>query len=149
MTLAGMSIPVRSRPTWNVARLYPDYRAIERNFYLRTQIFPIMHLIAIRRDVYERHRWIANSLYRAFVESKRRAIARLRHVGSLVTMLPWQMDELEEVDEVFGGDAFPYGVEANRPTLEALVRYMVEQHFIAKAMKIEDLFVPLPGAFGT
>jgi 4,5-dihydroxyphthalate decarboxylase len=133
----------------DVARLFPNYRAIERDFYRRTKIFPIMHLIAMRRDFYEQHRWIANSLYRAFVESKRRALARLRHVGSLVTMLPWQMAELEEVDEIFGGDAFPYGIEPNRPTLEALVRHLGEQHFIAAPMKIEDLFVPLPGAFGS
>ena len=147
--LLGSRKPASLGKNPDVLRLYPDYRAIERDFYRRTKIFPIMHLIAIRRDLYERHRWIANSLYRAFVESKRRALARLQHVGSLVTMLPWQMAELEEVDEVFGGDAFPYGVEANRSTLEALVRHMVEQHFIKEPMPIEDLFVPLPGAFGS
>jgi 4,5-dihydroxyphthalate decarboxylase len=147
--LLGSRRPASLGSNPDVARLYPDYRAIEREFYSRTKIFPIMHLIAMRRDFYEQHRWVANSFYRAFVESKRRALARLRHVGSLVTMLPWQMDELEEVDEVFGGDAFPYGVEPNRPTLESLVKHMVEQHFIAAPMKIEDLFVPLPGAFGT
>jgi 4,5-dihydroxyphthalate decarboxylase len=64
-------------------------------------------------------------------------------------MLPWLQDEIEEIDEVFGGDPFPYGVEPNRPTLEALVQYMHEQHFIAEPMPIERLFVPLPGANGT
>ena len=73
----------------------------------------------------------------------------MRYNGSLAAMLPWIQDEIEEIDEVFGGDAFPYGIEPNRPTLEALVQYLVEQHFIAKAMPIEELFVPLPGASGT
>jgi 4,5-dihydroxyphthalate decarboxylase len=129
----------------DVARLFPDYRALERKLYETTKIFPIMHLIAIRRDLYERHRWIATSLYKAFVESKRRALARMRYAGSLGYMLPWLLAEIEEIDVVFGDDAWPYGIEPNRPTLQALVQYMLEQHFIAKAIPIEDLFVPLPG----
>jgi 4,5-dihydroxyphthalate decarboxylase len=124
-----------------IARLFPDFRAIEREFYLRTKIFPIMHLIAMRRELHEQHPWIAASLYRAFVASKERALARMRYGGSLAVMLPWLMAEVEEVDALFGGDAWPYGVEANRPTLEALVQYMVEQHFIARAIPVDDLFV--------
>jgi 4,5-dihydroxyphthalate decarboxylase len=134
----------------DVARLLPDHHALERELFERERIFPIMHLVAIRRALYERHPWIANSLYAAFVESKRIARARLRYAGSLAAMLPWLQDELEEIDQVFpGGDPFPYGIEPNRPTLEALVRYMVEQHFIPRAMPIEELFVPLPGANGS
>src|SRR5437764_5178742 len=122
----------------DVARLFPDYRALERELYRTTRIFPIMHLIALRRDLYERHRWIATSLYKAFVESKRRALARMRYAGSLSTMLPWLQAEVEEIDAMFGGDAWPYGLEPNRPTLQALVRYMAEQHFIAHAVPVED-----------
>ena len=128
----------------DVARLFPDHRALERKLYETTKIFPIMHLIAMRRDLHERHRWLATSLYQAFVESKRRALTRMRYAGSLAYMLPWLLDEIEEIDEVFGGDAWPYGIKANRATLEALVQYMVEQHFIARPIAIEDLFVPLP-----
>jgi 4,5-dihydroxyphthalate decarboxylase len=127
-----------------IGRLFPDFRAIEREFYLRTKIFPIMHLVAIRRELYEQHSWIAESLYRAFVTAKTRALERMHYGGSLSVMLPWLMSEVEEVDELFGGDAWLYGVEPNRPTLEALVQYMVEQNFIARAMPIEELFVPLP-----
>jgi 4,5-dihydroxyphthalate decarboxylase len=133
----------------DVARLFPDYRLLERQFYQQTRIFPIMHLIAIRRDLYERQRWIAESLYNAFVESKQRARRRMRYAGSLSVMLPWLIDDVEEIDEVFGGDAFSYGIEANRATLQALVSYMVEQHFIVRPIPIEDLFVPLAGAIGT
>jgi 4,5-dihydroxyphthalate decarboxylase len=133
----------------DVVRLLPNHRALERELFERERIFPIMHLVAIRRVLYEQHPWIANSLYAAFVESKRIARARLRYAGSLAAMLPWLQDEIEEIDEVFGGDPFPYGIEPNRPTLQALVQYMVEQHFIPRAIPIEQLFVPLPGASGS
>ena len=133
----------------NVVRLFPDHRALERDFYRRRKIFPIMHLIAMRRDLYQRQRWIATSLYNAFVEAKRRARMRLHYAGSLAAMLPWLVDDVEEIDAVFGGDPFAYGIEPNRPTLQALVQYMVEQHFIPRAIAIEDLFVPLPGAVGS
>jgi ABC-type nitrate/sulfonate/bicarbonate transport system substrate-binding protein len=126
-----------------IARLFPNYRALERELYERTKIFPIMHLIAIRRELHEQHRWLATSLYKAFVESKRRARGRMRYAGSLSTMLPWLQSEIEEIDEVFGGDPWPYGIEPNRSTLEALVQYMAEQHFIPRVVPIGDLFVPV------
>jgi 4,5-dihydroxyphthalate decarboxylase len=132
----------------DVARLFPNYRALERKLYQETRIFPIMHLVAIRRELYERQRWIATSLYDAFVEAKRRARERMRYAGSLSAMLPWLIDAVEEIDEVFEGDAFPYGIEANRATLQALVTHMVEQHFIARAIPIEELFVSLAGVNG-
>jgi 4,5-dihydroxyphthalate decarboxylase len=129
----------------DVARLFPDHRARERELYQDTKIFPIMHLIVMRRELHDRHPWLATSLYNAFVESKRRALARLRYAGSLAVMLPWLQSEIEEIDAVFGGDAWPYGIEPNRPTLQALVQYMVEQHFISKATPLEELFVPIWG----
>src|SRR5262249_28542609 len=147
--LTGSRKPDEPGPHPDVARLFPDYRLLERQFYQQTKIFPIMHLIVMRRDLYERQRWIAASLYNAFVESKRRARSRMRYAGSLSAMLPWLIHDVEEIDDVFGGDAFAYGIEANRATLQALVAYMVEQHFIARPIPIEDLFVPLAGAIGT
>jgi 4,5-dihydroxyphthalate decarboxylase len=133
----------------DVVRLFPNYRALERELYRTARIFPIMHLIAIRRLLYERHPWLATSFYEAFVQSKRRAIARMRYGGSLSYMLPWQLAEIEEIDEVFGGDAWPYGVEPNRPTLEALMRYMVDQHFIENPIALDDLFVPIHSELGS
>jgi 4,5-dihydroxyphthalate decarboxylase len=134
----------------DVVRLLPNHHALERELFERERIFPIMHLVAIRRALYERHPWIATNLYAAFVESKRIARTRLRYAGSLAAMLPWLQDEIEEIDEVFpGGDPFAYGVEPNRPTLEALVQYMAEQHFIPRTMPIQELFVALPAASGT
>ncbi|MBM3485531.1 MAG: ABC transporter substrate-binding protein [Alphaproteobacteria bacterium] len=127
----------------DVVRIFPDYRAVERDYYKRTRIHPIMHLVAIRKDVYARNPWIGNSLYKAFEAARRRALEEMRFSGAQKLMLPWLYPDLDEIDELFGGDPWPYGVEANRPTLEAMVRYMVEQDFIAKPMAIESLFVPV------
>jgi 4,5-dihydroxyphthalate decarboxylase len=133
----------RPRPHPDIVPLFPDSRAVERDYYRATRIFPIMHLIVIRRDVYERHPWIANSLYKGFVDAKAKALARLRKTGAHPSMLPWVHHDVEEINDVFGGDPYPYGIEPNRPTLEALVRYMAEQHFIPQPIPIAELFVPI------
>jgi len=136
----------RPLPHPDIAPLFPDSRAVERAYYRATRIFPIMHLVVIRRDVYERHPWIANSLYKGFLEAKAKALARLRKTGAHPSMLPWVHHDVEEINEVFGGDPYPYGIEPNRPTLEALVRYMAEQHFIPQPIPIAELFVPIAAA---
>jgi 4,5-dihydroxyphthalate decarboxylase len=136
---------LRSHPH-RVARLFADYRAIERDYYARTRIHPIMHVVAIRRDLYEQHRWIAGSLYKAFCEAKNWAVEKMRFSVAQRYMLPWLYADIEEIDDLFGGDPWPYGIEANRPTLEALMRHMVEQDFISRTIPLEELFVPLPGA---
>jgi 4,5-dihydroxyphthalate decarboxylase len=127
----------------DVVPIFPDAGAVERAFYAETRIFPIMHLVAIRRDRYEQSPWIAGSLYKAFVEAKNVALMRLHRRGAHPYMLPWIQEAVRELDELFAGDPWPYGVEANRPTLEALVQYMAEQHLIERPLPIEDLFVPL------
>jgi len=129
----------------DVAPLFADAKAVERAYFRDTGIFPIMHLVAIRRGVYEANPWIASSLYKAFTASKNWALDRIHRTGALRYMLPWLDHDVDEIDEVFGGDPWPYGVEANRPTLTALVQYMAEQNLIAQSIPIEDLFVPLPG----
>jgi 4,5-dihydroxyphthalate decarboxylase len=128
-------------PHADIAPLFADARAVEREFARKTKIFPMMHLVVIRRDVHEKHPEVAQKLYKGFVDAKNLALARLKRGHPL--MLPWLHDDLHELDEVFGGDPYPCGVEANRPSLEALVRYMAEQNFIPRAMPIEDIFVPV------
>ena len=145
--LFGSRRPTAKHP--DVAPLFADAKAVEQAYFRETGIFPIMHLVAMRRDVYERHPWIATSLYNACVVAKNWARARLKEHGALRYMLPWQHFHVDEIEDVFGGDPWPYGVEANRPTLTALVQYMAEQHLIAKPVPLEELFVPLPGAIGS
>jgi len=141
--IIGSGLPAALRTNPDVQRLFPDFHAVELDYYRRTRIFPIMHLVAIRRDVYERHPFIATSLYEAMTKAKDRALANMRDTGALRYMLPGMIAELEEIDETFAGDPWPYGVEANRPTLEALVRYMAEQSLIEAPIPVDDLFVPI------
>jgi 4,5-dihydroxyphthalate decarboxylase len=138
----GTGLPNALGRNPDVVRLFPNHREVERDYFRRTGIFPIMHLVAIRRDVYERHPFVATSLYRALTAAKEVAITKMRAVVSLRYMLPWMGSDVEEIKELFGGDPFPYGLAANRPTLEALMQYLVDQHLIAAPVKVEDLFVP-------
>ena len=126
----------------DLARLFPNFRQVETDYYTRTKIFPIMHFVVIRKDVYNRNPAAAGALYDAFCRAKEIALERLRYSGALRYMLPFLPDDVDEIDRVFDGDPWPYGIEANRPTLEAEIPYMVEQDYIAGPMAIQDLFVP-------
>jgi 4,5-dihydroxyphthalate decarboxylase len=126
----------------DIERLFPDFHTVELDYYRRTKIFPIMHLIVIRRDIYDAHPFVAGSLYQAFDAAKDKAVARMRsRSGTLPYMLPWMKAEVEELVREFGEDPWPYGVEINRPTLEAFIAYLVEQDMIAQTIPIESLFV--------
>ena len=138
----GTSVPRSILKNPDIARLIPDFHAVEKEYYARTKIFPVMHLVAIRKDVYEQHPFVATSLYNAFEQAKLLALKKMFSLRALRYMMPFLPDQLDEVRDVFGDDPWPYGVEANRPTLEALVTYMHDQHMIAKKMPIEELFVP-------
>ena len=140
--IIGSNLPRALNRHPDVVRLFPDYRAREQDYFRRTGIFPIMHLIVIRNDVYERHPFVARSLYDAFGAAKDWAWEKMRYPGTLRYMLPWLPDDIEEIDKLFGGDCWPYGIEPNRPTLEALVTYMAEQGLIPAPIPIEKLFVP-------
>ena len=139
----GSRVPAIMGKNPDIQRLFPNFREIEKEYYKRTRIFPIMHIIAIRRNVYQKYPFIASSLYNALVESKMRALAAMRRTFALRYMLPWLIADLEEINDVFGGDPWPYGIERNRPTLEALVSYLADQGMIAKPLPIKNLFIPV------
>jgi 4,5-dihydroxyphthalate decarboxylase len=143
--ILGSGLPDALRSNPDVQRLFPDFHAVELDYFRRTRIFPIMHLVAMRRDVYEAHPFIATSLYKAMTEAKDIALAKMRDLGALRYMLPGMPAEIDEIDNTFGGDPWPYGIEPNRPTLEALVRYMAEQSLIKAPIPLQDLFVPVYG----
>jgi 4,5-dihydroxyphthalate decarboxylase len=143
ITATGVPSAFRRNP--DILRLFPDYRERELDYYRRTRIFPIMHLVALRRDTHEKYPFAATSLYNALCQSKDRALAKMNDTGALRYMLPWLSADLDEIHEVFGGDPWPYGIEANRPTLEALVTYLYEQNLIAKKVPLEELFFSPPG----
>ena len=125
-----------------IRRLFTDYEPQERDYYAKTRIFPIMHVIALRRDVYERHPWTAMNLLRAFEESKARSLDRLRDLTASHYPLPWMPTYLQRIQELFGDDPWPYGIEANRPTLEAFTTYAWEQGVTRRRLAPEELFPP-------
>jgi 4,5-dihydroxyphthalate decarboxylase len=125
-----------------VRRLFADFPSVEREYFRRTGIFPIMHTVVIRRDVYERHPWVAQSLAKAFAASQRLAYDELGHTAALKTMLPWLVAHVEETRREMGADFWPYGLERNRSTLATFLRYSHEQGLSRRALAPEELFAP-------
>ena len=125
-----------------IVRLIPDYRDAEERYYRATGIFPIMHTVAIRRDVYERNRWIARNLMTAFEEAKRRSFRRLLDVTASHLAIPWGNVYAERAEKiVFGdGEPWPYGIEPNRTTIDAFLRFCYEQGVTARHLKAEEIF---------
>jgi 4,5-dihydroxyphthalate decarboxylase len=126
-----------------VRRLFPDFRAAEQDYFRRTKIFPIMHTVVIRKDVYDRHPFVAKSLFDALTRSKDIARQRMRYMGTLRYMLPWMIAEIEELDALFDGDPFVYGLEPNRHTLEALIGYLADQSLSSGRISLDDAFVDI------
>ncbi|MCC5948370.1 MAG: hypothetical protein JJT89_07915 [Nitriliruptoraceae bacterium] len=123
-------------------RLFPDYAEREREYFTRTGLFPIMHLVVVRRDVLERHPWVAQSLTKAFIDAKRLAIGGIEDAPALRWTLPFLLEAVEQGAEVFGDDPWPYGLDANREALTVFLRYMREQGLIHRDMQLEELFAP-------
>jgi 4,5-dihydroxyphthalate decarboxylase len=123
-----------------VKRLFEDYVAVEKKYFRDTGIFPIMHTIAIRRDVYEANRWIAQSLYKAFCTAQQETYADLYQTAALKVMLPWLIAHVEQTRQELGDDFWPYGLEQNRKTLSTFLRYSFEQGLSKRLLQPEDLF---------
>jgi len=123
-------------------RLFGDYRAAELEYFNKTRIYPIMHVVVLRRDVYERDRWIAMNLYRAFEEAKRASLERVIEFGLSHLPMPWVPDHARQWREVAGEDFWPYGIAPNRPTLEAFVQYAHEQGVCHRRLALEEMFAP-------
>ncbi len=124
----------------SVRRLFPDFKRVEMDYFRRTGIFPIMHVIAIRTAVYAENPWVAQSLFKAFCEAKDRCFSRLYDTNVLRVSLPWTDAEYEETRQLMGGDYWPYGYAANRPVLETLHSYLFEQGLIKQQLDLEKLF---------
>ena len=139
----GAELPDAFGRNPDIVRLLPDYRALEKDWYRRTRLYPIMHVIVVRRDLHERAPWFAQRLATALQRSKEMALADMQFTGSLLYMLPWLGSDIEEWRGVFGQDPWPYGLEANRPSIEAMQRYMFEQGLTPPPAPAESLFAPV------
>ncbi len=126
----------------DVALMFPDYLEIEQEYVKRTGIFPIMHAVAIRREIVDRYPWIAANLFAAFEEAKRRSIARALNNTSSALPIPWGYEYARRMKDITGDELLPYGVDANRKTLDAFLQYGFEQGVLFRRMQPEDLFPP-------
>jgi 4,5-dihydroxyphthalate decarboxylase len=125
-----------------VKRLFEDYKSVEQQYFRDTGIFPIMHTVVIRRDVYEQNRWVAQALYKAFVEAQRQTYDDLYVTAALKAMLPWLTAHVEETRALMGPDYWSYGYVRSRDTLATFLRYHHEQGLSRTLLAPEDLFAP-------
>jgi 4,5-dihydroxyphthalate decarboxylase len=135
MMSAGRPVALRHP---DIGRLLPNYQEFDREFFERTRVYPIMHIVAMRKSVLERHPWAARNLYNAFEEAKDRAVARALR-GTPIPV-PWLADYARQMQGEFGEDLYPYGIEPNRPTLEHFLRYAHEQGIARKHVTPEEIF---------
>ena len=126
----------------SVTRLFPDYRREEQDYFRATKLFPIMHVLVVRRSLVESLPWFASSVFKAFCQAKDACIAQLHEIGALSVTLPWLVPELEETERIMGRDYWPYGIEPNRHALETALRYAREQGVVTRPLRLDDLFVP-------
>jgi 4,5-dihydroxyphthalate decarboxylase len=128
--------------TDRVRRLFPNFREVERDYFTRTKLFPIMHTVVIKREVVERHPWVAMNLYKAFIGAKDEFQSSLKDDSAMRLMLPGMIADLEEAEDLMGKDFWPYGLEPNRHVLETLMGYAQEQGLLERPLVLDDLFAP-------
>ena len=126
----------------NVRRLFSNYAEVEKDYYRRTKIYPIMHTVVIKREIYDRDPWVALSLYKAFCRAKEYSYRLLLETGSPKASFAWLQPMIEEEREIIGRDWYPYGLEQNRPTIEALLQYTQEHGLTDRRPSVEELFAP-------
>jgi 4,5-dihydroxyphthalate decarboxylase len=125
-----------------LARLFPDYRTVERAYFAKTGIFPIMHAVAIKKDLVKENPWLVAAVFKAYSQAKQLDYAAMAKKGWFNDMLPWYAQELEETRNLMGDNFYSYGIKPNRKALEALFRYSNQQGLASREITIEELFHP-------
>jgi 4,5-dihydroxyphthalate decarboxylase len=138
MTAAPPSCFLKGHP--NIGRLFADHMAVERAYYQETGIFPIMHTVVIKTEVLDRNPWVAMNLFSAFDEARRRSVERAMDMGMSRFPLPWVSDIARRAKEMLGDDLWPYGIEANRKTLDAFLQYAYEQGVCRRHLDVSEVF---------
>ncbi|MFL6795849.1 MAG: ABC transporter substrate-binding protein [Xanthobacteraceae bacterium] len=126
----------------NVDRLFPAYRAVEEDYFRKTGMFPIMHLMAVRKTLAEQHPWLLGNVFKACLQARNLAVEEMKSTGMFYAMLPWLSDDLQRAYDVMGPNMWPYGVTANRKELEAMLRWSFEQGLAPRHGKVEEIFGP-------
>jgi 4,5-dihydroxyphthalate decarboxylase len=146
--LADGDIPAMISPTIprpfvmgdkRVARLFPDYKQVEIDYYRETGIFPIMHVTTIRQEIVDKYPWVTTNLVKAFEASKQLAYQRVKNPR--MVPLAWVRTAVEEQQDILGPDPWQYGLtDANRKNLETIQRYVHQQGMVSKPRALEELF---------
>ena len=127
----------------NVGRLFADTRAVEQAYYKKSGVYPLMHAVGIRNTLVAQHPWMARAAFDAFLKAKETALADLQKLAAFSVTLPWVEAEYRATQAVLGKDIWPYGLEENRKAIETLCRYLHEQGFTARRMRVEELFAAM------
>ena len=122
----------------NVGRLFPDYRAAEEAYFRKTGMFPIMHLMAVRKSLAQEYPWLAGNVFKACLQARNLAAEEIKSTGMFYAMLPWLSDDLRRAYDVMGPNMWPYGVTANRKDLEAMLRWSFEQGLAPRQGAVEE-----------
>ncbi len=123
-----------------IVRLFPDYKAAEQAYYAKTGMFPIMHLVGIKRSIVEKHPWLPVNVYVAFLKAKQLCYEEMEQVGHLAHTMPWPVYELEQVRKLMGEDHWKYGALENEKEISAMTRYSFDQGISARKLEATDLF---------
>jgi 4,5-dihydroxyphthalate decarboxylase len=137
-TARGPSSFLRGEP--HIKRLFPNTREAERTYYKKTGMFPIMHLVGIKKELVQKYPWLPSSVYKAFCEAKALAMTDLLDVNALMVTLPWLIPETEDTMAVMGKDFWAYGIHENMKEITALAQYLHEQNLIERKVSVEELF---------
>jgi len=126
----------------HIRRLFPDVRGVEKEYYKKTRMFPIMHLMGIRKSLVEKYPWMPASLFKAFNQAKAIATADLHDINALLVTLPWLVAETVETESLMGKDFWRYGVKESLHEIEALTQYSFEQGLSSRKVDVSELFAP-------
>lgn len=131
------------KQTGEIALLFREnYREAERDYFSRTGLYPLMHVITVKQQLLDRHPWVAGNLMAAFEESKARSLRRLTDLNASRHPVPWLPDHVRQMEQLFGGDPFPYGLEKNRRTIDMFLSFALEQGLTTHRLDAEAIFAP-------
>ena len=125
-----------------IRRLFENYLEVEAAYFKKTEIFPIMHTVAMREELWKESPWIAVSLFKAFQRAKVQAYERLNDLSPYRVSLVWFREPVKQQKEILGDDPWPYGLAKNRHVVETLMTYLYEQGLAPKKLAVEELFAP-------
>ena len=124
----------------NIGWLFDDPQEAATQYYRKSKIFPIMHVVGVRRELVERHAWLPNALFKAFSASKDLAISRLEEMSACKITMPFVDERLQQDRVLMGPDFWPYGIEQNRAAISMLIQFSYEQNLIDHMLNVDELF---------